>query len=46
MKINKLGRKEGFRKSSEYEEWKKRLHHYYELFPIVEHFQNVDLDRI
>ncbi|MCM3736726.1 antibiotic biosynthesis monooxygenase [Bacillus cytotoxicus] len=37
---------EGFRKSNEYEEWKKRLHHYYEPFPIVEHFQNVDLDRI
>ncbi|MGG0185611.1 antibiotic biosynthesis monooxygenase family protein [Bacillus rhizoplanae] len=32
---------EGFRKSSEYEEWKKRLHHFYEPFPIVEHFQHV-----
>ncbi|PEA55425.1 antibiotic biosynthesis monooxygenase [Bacillus pseudomycoides] len=37
---------EGFRKSSEYEEWKKRLHHFYEPFPIVEHFQYVERDRI
>ncbi|ENQ3080853.1 antibiotic biosynthesis monooxygenase family protein [Bacillus sp. WLY-B-L8] len=33
---------EGFRKSSEYEEWKKRLHHFYDPFPIVEHFQYVE----
>lgn len=36
---------EGFRKSSEYEEWKKRLHHFYKPFPTVEHFQYVELDK-
>jgi heme-degrading monooxygenase HmoA len=29
---------EGFRKSAEYQEWKRLLHHFYEPFPIVEHF--------
>ncbi|NER18817.1 antibiotic biosynthesis monooxygenase family protein [Spongiivirga citrea] len=28
----------GFRKSSEYQEWKSLLHHFYEPFPIVEHY--------
>lgn len=28
----------GFRKSKEYEEWKRLLHHYYDPFPIVEHY--------
>ena len=28
----------GFRKSAEYQEWKKLLHHFYEPFPIVEHY--------
>ena len=28
----------GFRKSDEYQEWKKLLHHFYEPFPIVEHY--------
>jgi len=32
---------EGFRASLEYEEWKKLLHHFYEPFPIVEHFSAV-----
>ncbi|MCU6713018.1 antibiotic biosynthesis monooxygenase [Paenibacillus sp. J5C_2022] len=31
----------GFRQSSEYLEWKKLLHHYYEPFPTVEHFQRI-----
>ncbi|MBZ4188279.1 antibiotic biosynthesis monooxygenase family protein [Niabella beijingensis] len=30
---------EGFRKSSEYQEWKKLLHHFYDPFPVVEHYQ-------
>lgn len=30
---------EGFRKSSEYEKWKKLLHHFYEPFPEVFHYQ-------
>ena len=29
---------EGFRKSPHYSEWKKLLHHYYDPFPIVEHY--------
>ena len=28
----------GFRDSKEYLEWKRLLHHYYEPFPIVEHY--------
>ncbi|SEM53567.1 Heme-degrading monooxygenase HmoA [bacterium A37T11] len=31
----------GFRESAEYLEWKKLLHHYYDPFPIVEHFEGV-----
>jgi heme-degrading monooxygenase HmoA len=29
---------EGFRSSPEYEEWKARLHHFYEPFPEVQHY--------
>lgn len=29
----------GFRKSKEYEEWKRLLHHFYEPFPTVEHYK-------
>ncbi|MBY4214252.1 antibiotic biosynthesis monooxygenase [Rhodococcus fascians] len=32
---------EGFRQSEEYQEWKTLLHHFYEPFPIVEHFEPV-----
>ena len=31
----------GFRKSAEYQEWKKLLHHFYEPFPIVEHYYSI-----
>jgi len=31
----------GFRGSAEYQEWKKLLHHFYEPFPIVEHYVEV-----
>ena len=31
----------GFRKSSEYGQWKELLHHYYDPFPKVEHYQKV-----
>jgi heme-degrading monooxygenase HmoA len=31
----------GFRGSSEYEEWKRLLHHFYDPFPTVEHFAPV-----
>lgn len=32
---------EGFRKSDAYKEWKRLLHHFYEPFPVVEHYQKV-----
>jgi heme-degrading monooxygenase HmoA len=28
----------GFRGSAGYQEWKKRLHHFYDPFPVVEHY--------
>jgi heme-degrading monooxygenase HmoA len=30
---------EGFRRSPAYEEWRAALHHFYEPFPVVEHFE-------
>lgn len=33
---------EGFRQSAQYQEWKKLLHHYYDPFPTVEHYQKVN----
>lgn len=33
----------GFRNSKEYKSWKKQLHHFYDPFPTVEHFQRVPL---
>ena len=32
---------EGFRKSPGYQEWKALLHHFYEPFPTVLHYENV-----
>ena len=29
----------GFRGSPEYQEWKKLLHHFYDPFPVVQHFE-------
>jgi heme-degrading monooxygenase HmoA len=31
----------GFRQSPVYEDWKRRLHHFYDPFPTVEHFAKV-----
>jgi heme-degrading monooxygenase HmoA len=31
----------GFRQSEQYQEWKKLLHHYYDPFPTVEHYESV-----
>lgn len=31
----------GFRQSAEYQEWKRLLHHYYDPFPTVEHYETV-----
>ncbi|KUJ59310.1 antibiotic biosynthesis monooxygenase [Flavobacteriaceae bacterium CRH] len=36
----------GFRTSEAYLEWKKILHHYYEPFPVVEHFKTVFENKI
>ena len=30
----------GFRKSEEYQEWKKLLHHFYDPFPTVQHYKS------
>ena len=32
---------EGFRKNAHYSEWKKLLHHFYEPFPVVEHYKKI-----
>jgi len=31
----------GFRSSEQYMEWKKMLHHYYDPFPVVEHYETI-----
>lgn len=33
---------QGFRQSSEYQEWKRLLHHFYEPFPVVEHYARIE----
>ena len=32
----------GFRGSGQYQEWKKLLHHFYDPFPTVEHYEMVE----
>lgn len=32
---------EGFRKSAEYSIWKKLLHHFYDPFPVAEHYKRI-----
>ena len=32
---------EGFRNSAEYQDWKRLLHHFYDPFPIVEHYVTI-----
>ena len=32
---------EGFRQSSQYLQWKQQLHHFYDPFPTVEHYETV-----
>jgi heme-degrading monooxygenase HmoA len=32
---------EGFRQSAEYLRWKELLHHFYDPFPVVEHFTDI-----
>lgn len=31
----------GFRQSPQYQEWKRLLHHFYDPFPTVEHYESV-----
>ena len=31
----------GFRESGEYQEWKALLHHFYDPFPVVEHYESI-----
>lgn len=35
----------GFRQSEQYQEWKTLLHHFYDPFPTVEHFEHVNLSQ-
>jgi heme-degrading monooxygenase HmoA len=35
----------GFRRSPQYQEWKRLLHHFYEPFPVVEHYALVEPGR-
>lgn len=32
---------QGFRGSADYQEWRTLLHHFYEPFPVVEHYETV-----
>jgi heme-degrading monooxygenase HmoA len=34
---------EGFRSSDEYQEWKKLLHHFYDPFPKVKHYEIIEM---
>jgi heme-degrading monooxygenase HmoA len=34
----------GFRQSPEYQQWRALLHHFYDPFPTVEHFESVNLE--
>ena len=36
----------GFRQSGVYQQWKDLLHHYYDPFPVVEHFEMVVSNRL
>jgi len=31
----------GFRRSEKYQEWKKLLHHFYDPFPVVQHYETI-----
>jgi heme-degrading monooxygenase HmoA len=35
----------GFRQSAVYQQWKELLHHYYDPFPVVEHYEMVLLNK-
>ncbi len=33
----------GFRQSEKYQNWKELLHHFYDPFPVVEHYKNLKI---
>ena len=33
----------GFRESEEYQQWRELLHHFYDPFPVVEHYKEVNI---
>ena len=33
----------GFRQSGEYQKWKRLLHHFYDPFPVVQHYSEIQL---
>jgi heme-degrading monooxygenase HmoA len=33
----------GFRGSAQYQDWKNLLHHFYDPFPTVEHYENISI---
>lgn len=35
----------GFRQSPQYQEWKRLLHHFYDPFPVVEHYVQIRHDK-
>jgi heme-degrading monooxygenase HmoA len=37
---------EGFRQSTEYQEWRRLLHDFYDPFPMVEHYESVDGENV
>ena len=44
--VSVAAHEEGFRKSSQYQEWKTLLHHFYEPFPTVLHYESVESSSI
>ena len=36
---------QSFRGSAEYQQWKELLHHFYDPFPTVEHYESIELDK-
>jgi heme-degrading monooxygenase HmoA len=34
---------DGFRRSAAYQDWKRLLHHFYDPFPVVEHYESIAL---
>ncbi|MDP2324615.1 MAG: antibiotic biosynthesis monooxygenase [Gammaproteobacteria bacterium] len=36
---------DGFRRSAAYQDWKRLLHHFYDPFPVVEHYESFALGR-